>query len=141
MNNKQKTLIGIGATLVVVALFVGDVISVGSVAQYNDYMATSTAANSVYGAGITDDQLVKTGFGALGSVVVTGANTGVVNFYNATTSDITLRTNQTPTTTILIASMPASIAVGTYVFDATFTDGLLIELETGIMPTTTITYR
>jgi len=104
----------------------------------SDYTATSTASNGLYGA-FTGDQLVKTGHGTLGSVVITGANTGIVNFYNATTSDATKRV--TASSTILIASFPASTVAGTYTFDASFTDGLLVELESGLIPTSTINYR
>ena len=114
--------------------------NVSGVSQGNEYNATSTAASAVYGA-FTDDQLLKTGWGTLGSIVVTGAYTGIVNFYNATTSNVLLRTNNTASSSILMASMPASLVAGTYMFDAIFTDGLLVELESGNMPTTTITWR
>jgi len=110
------------------------------VSEGNQYNATSTAASNGYGA-ITGDQLIKTGWGTFGSLVITGANTGVMNFYNATTSDITKRTGNKATTTLLITSIPASLTAGTYVFDAIFTNGLLLELENGIMPTTTILHR
>lgn len=132
----------LGATIAFFAVYFGSIaptLTVGSVVQGNEYVATSTAANSVYGASVTASKLLKTGQGSLGSVVVTGANTGIVNFYNATTTDVTQRI--TATSTILIASIPASLAAGTYVFDATFTDGLYIDLVGGNMPTTTVTYR
>lgn len=107
----------------------------------DEYMATSTAANAVYGAAITGDTLIKTGTGALGSVIITGANTGIINFYNATTSNVLARTGNPATSTILIASFPASAAAGTYTFDVTYTTGLLVELESGLMATSTITWR
>jgi len=113
----------------------------GSIRVGDEYMATSTAANNLYGATITGDSLIKTGQGALGSVVITGANTGIINFYNATTSNVLARTGQPATSTILIASFPASAAAGTYTFDVTYTTGLLVELESGLMATSTITFR
>ena len=112
-----------------------------SVSVTNEYLATSTAASVVYGATITGSQIIKTGQGSLGQVVITGANTGVVNFYNATTTNVSSRTGQPATSTILIASLPASLAAGTYVFDAFYTAGLYIELVGGAMPTSTISYR
>lgn len=115
--------------------------AIGSVAVSNEYTATSTAANSVYGATITGDKLVRTGSGSLGQVVITGANTGVLNIYDATTTSVLLRTGQVATSTILIASFPASAAAGTYTFDAVFNTGLLLDLESGNMATTTILYR
>ena len=115
-------------------------IAIGSVSQGSAYNATSTASGEVFGA-FTGDQLLKTGWGVLGSVVVSGAETGIVNFYNATTSNVEARTGNTTTSTILMFSMPASLAAGTYTVDSVFTTGLLVELESGVMPTTTITYR
>lgn len=113
----------------------------GGVTQGNEYNATSTAANSLLGGQTLSINVLKTGQGSLGSVVITGADTGVLNFYNATTTNVNLRTGQKATTTILIASFPASTAAGTYVFDAVFTDGLLYSLFSGSMPTTTVMWR
>lgn len=112
----------------------------GSVSVTDEYIATSTAANTLYGA-FTTGRLIRTGTGSLGTVVITGANTGVINFYNATTSNVLARTGNKASSTILMASIPASAAAGDYVFDALYTDGLLVTLESGSMPTTTITYR
>lgn len=138
---KQNILI---ALCVVIIVLIGFLLNkepvLQGVSQSNEYNATSTASNAVYGA-ITNDKLIKTGWGALGSVIITGANTGIVNFYNATTSDITKRTGNTATTSLLITSIPINLTAGTYVFDTIFTNGLLLELESGNMPTTTITYR
>lgn len=146
MNLIGKIGSGIGILIVVIlGVYIGNglgdgTVSVGSVAVSNEYMATTTAGNTLYG-GFTGDLVIRTGQGALGSVIITGANTGIVNFYNATTSNVLDRTGQKASSTILMASIPASAAAGTYTFDAQFTDGLLLELETGIMPTTTVTFR
>jgi type II secretory pathway pseudopilin PulG len=113
----------------------------GSVIQGNEYQATSTAANALYGARTDTEGLLKTGYGSLAQVTITGANTGILNFYNATTSNVNLRTGNTASSSILIASFPASAAAGTYTFDATVTTGLLYVLEGGNMPTTTIMWR
>lgn len=112
-----------------------------SVAVTNEYMATSTAASTLLGATISNDILIKTGQGALGSVVITGANTGIFSFYDATTTDVSKRTNNIATSSILIASFPASVAAGTYTFDVQYTNGLLLELTSGNIATSTITYR
>ena len=138
----KNIIIGIGILVIVLLVFsaMNKGGNVGSVSQGSEYVATSTAADNVYGA-FTGDQLLKTGHGVFGSVVITGVNTGIVNFYNATTSDVTKRTGNIASSTILMASIPTNMATGTYTFDVVFTSGLLVELETGIMPTTTITYR
>lgn len=112
----------------------------GSVSVTDEYMATTTASNSnTYGNTISDDKVLATSSLTLGSVIITGANTGVWNIYDATTSNVLLRAQAS--SSLLIASFPASLAAGTYTFDIRVKDGLLIDLQAGIMPTTTITWR
>lgn len=147
----SKTIQNILAIALFGAVFTGLVIwaglhlntAYGSVSVTDEYLATSTAANAVYGATITGDTLVKTGAGVFGSYVITGANTGVVNVYNATTTVVGAggRAASKATSTILLASFPASIAAGTYTFDVAFTDGLYFDLVSGAVATGTLTYR
>lgn len=144
MTFTQKTSLAlfVSAVLFCLALIIGTTTNTayGSTPDgASDYLATSTAANNSAGA-FTTSRTLKAGFGSFGSYIITGANTGTVNFYNATTSDVNKRTGQKATSTILIASFPASTAAGTYVFDAAFTDGLYLEI-TGSAPTSTVTYR
>lgn len=114
--------------------------AMGSTIQGSDYQATTTANNTVYGS-FSSSKLVKSGYGSLGSIIVTGASAGGINIYDATTTDITLRGNKA-TNTILVASIPPSLAAGTYVFDVQLSTGLYVDLLAGgTMPTTTITYR
>lgn len=107
----------------------------GSVSSSNEYAATTTNATS---------QLVRalrTSRGSLGQVTITGANTGTMTLYDATTSDATKRATSKATTTLnILADFPASAAAGTYTFDAAFTDGLLL-VSTGLPATSTITHR
>lgn len=110
-----------------------------SIRSGDEYLATSTSATTVYGA-FASSQVIVSGPAAFGSVIITGANTGTLNFYNATTSDVNKRTNNTATSTILIASFPASAAAGTYTFDVQVTDGLYIDIL-GLAATSTVTYR
>jgi hypothetical protein len=112
-----------------------------SVIQGNEYQSTSTAASTLYGAQTAAEVLLKTGNGSLAQVTITGANTGIVNFYNATTSNSALRTGQVASSSILIASFPASTAAGTYTFDASFVAGLLMVRVGGNQPTSTIMWR
>jgi hypothetical protein len=108
----------------------------------SDYNATSTGSSVLFGAqATTGGKIIKSRGGTLGSIVITGANTGVINFYDATTTNILNRTGNTSTSSILIASFPASTAAGTYTLDVTFNTSLLMELYSGTVPTTTITYR
>jgi len=135
------------AGLAVVALLLGGLLSMtvqdlslGSVAVSSEYQATSTAESADRGAFI-GSRVIKTGHGTLGSVMITGAATGIVYLYDATTTDATARASSKATTTMLIAEFPASTAEGTYVFDVSFKDGLYFDLASGVMPTTTVTFR
>ncbi len=103
----------------------------------SEYYSTTTVAT-----GAPSIRLIKTGVGTFGSVVITGAQVGTIDVYNATTSDVTQRTGQTATSSILLAQFPASAPAGTYTFDTVFTVGLLIVTSASpTAPTSTITYR
>lgn len=108
-----------------------------SIGDGQAYQATST--RNFDGTAMTS-RVLKSTAGTLGSLVITGANTGTVNLYNATTSNVNLRTGQKATSTILIASFPASAAAGTYTFDVEFVDGLYIDII-GAAPTSTPTWK
>lgn len=108
--------------------------------EASDYQATSTAPVAVFGA-LTTSNLIRSGQGSLGSVVITGANTGGINIYDATTTNNNLRTVSVSSSSILLASFPPSIAAGTYTLDIGYKRGLLIDVPSGLMPTSTITWR
>lgn len=124
------------ASLAVIAFSSLQGTSVGaSVIEGQEYNATTT-----YGAHPQGERTLKTGAGSLGSVIITGDNTGLITFYNATTSDVNLRTGNTATSAITVADFPASSPEGTYTFDAVFTTGLLM-VTTGTPATSTVTWR
>lgn len=148
MNTTQSSALVavIAACALAIGLFAGVYLTrptqtLGSVVQGNEYTSTTTGMSVAYGNTITGDKVLKTGAGSLAQVTLTGANTGIVNFYDATTSNVALRTGQAATSTILIASLPVSLAAGTYTYDAQFAFGLFLDIDTGNMPTTTITWR
>lgn len=140
----KKTLLAfIGFMVLLGFVYVGNQSSKkveGSVIVASEYNATTSPQRLSNGTGNGTAILVKSGFTTLGSVIVTGTNTGTINFYDATTSDVTKRTNNTPTTTILIASLLGNIATGTYTFDVNVNNGLLYE-GVGTVPTSTVTFR
>lgn len=141
MNISKIAMAVVIALLLVITylLLPSDQLDLGSVGVTDEYNATTTAASTVLGSTITGQRVIKEGKGTLGSVVITGANTGIVNIYDATTSVASQRAKAS--STIHIASIPASTAAGTYTFDVVFNDGLLITLLGGNMPTTTVTFR
>lgn len=134
----NTTLIALLIVGFVFALWVSNTkteIAEGSVAYGNEYRATTT--NSM----TTDvTRVLKNGPASLGSVVITGAAAGTLTFYNATTTNPTLRSPLYSSSSILLADFPNSVAAGTYTFDADAPIGLVVVFS-GIEPTSTITYR
>lgn len=106
--------------------------ALGSVTTGQEYLATTTNAASL------NTRTLKAGRGALGQVTITGAGAGTMTFYDATTSNSTLRTGQLATSSLaVIADFPASAAAGTYMFDAGFSNGLLL-VTTGVAATSSV---
>jgi ABC-type cobalt transport system substrate-binding protein len=107
----------------------------GGVTVGNEYIATTTP---YYGD--WTDQLIKTGSGSIGSVVIT--KSGNVEFYLLdATSTQAIATQGFNTTTKTLAAFPEDTAVGTYTFDATFFDGLVLEVVRGSTGSSTILFR
>jgi hypothetical protein len=143
MKLTYREYFGIAAIIFVIAV-VGVILqrpglTTGSTVVGNDYMATSTRNSA--GTALTNLTLLKTVGGTLARVTITGANTGIVRFYNATTSDVNKRTGNPATSTLLMVEIPASAASDTYDFDAEFNTGILYELVSGLAPTSTISFR
>ena len=108
----------------------------GSVTVGNEYNSTSTIHTAIVGS-----QLIREGWGSLGSVTVTGVGTSAFSLYNATSTDFSTNPKRA-TSTALLATIPASLAAGTYTFDVTYTDGLFVYYDVvGTAPTSTITFR
>ncbi len=116
----------------------------GSVDLGSDYQSTTTRT-AITGIAYSTTTAVTAssvngGFstavtGTLGSVVITGKNTGIINIYDATS---TITNTQIGTTTL--ATFPTNAPEGTYTFDSRFRYGLVIEIV-GTAPTSTVTYR
>lgn len=144
MTNKGKVIIPLGIILGIGLAWMHLVDSkspqsFGSVGVGSSYQATtSSTGRFTVPANLTSSTTAANG--TLGSIVITGAAAGVINIYDATTTNINLRTGQTATSSILIASFPASTAAGTYTLDENFYTGLIYDVV-GTMPTTTVTYR
>lgn len=99
------------------------------------FMATSTGET----AEIASIAVLKSSWGTLGSVVLTGANTGEIYLYDATTTNNNLRKG-TATSSITIAHFDSSATVGNYDFNSVLNNGLIVEVV-GTAPTTTITFK
>lgn len=140
MNKFEKALTVLGSLFLIIAciyVLKNPVTAVGSVDLGSDYHSTTTRAvlnaNGANAAMITST--INSTQGTLGSVVITGANTGSINLYDETTTAA-----HTDHATTSIASIPGSTAAGTYTFDAVYFRGLVVEIN-GNVATSTITYR
>lgn len=103
------------------------------------YQSTSTPKAVNYAAGTAQ---LKTGNGIFGSMIFSGAPKGArVTFYDATTTNVNLRTGNRATSSIIIAEFDAGQATSTtYVFDTQFSVGLLMETS-GNPSTSTPTWK
>ena len=113
----------------------------GGVTVGNEYTVTSTPARS---GGWQDQRLKGSGAGntatagALGSVIITKAGDLEFKLLDATTS---LALSDVATSTVLLAEFPASLAAGTYMFDVGFNTGLFLDVMSGNVGSSTITFR
>lgn len=133
MSKLQQTLLALAICFTVASLFITFKVTprAGSVSLGSEYLSTTTDAtwNSSYNT-------VVSGPGTLGNVVVTLTSNAPIAFYDATTTG---PHSDHPTTTI--AAFRTTTA-GTYVFDAVFTRGLVVETVSTVgKASTTITYR
>lgn len=135
----MKYILSIGVVLVsfltFFVVFNKDNTNLGSVSRGESYQSVVTATE------LTDNKdLLKLGSGVLGSVVITGAASGTFEFYDATTTNATLRTITATSSLRRLASFPTNATAGTYTFDVAYSQGLIVAFK-GTQGTTTVTYR
>lgn len=110
--------------------------ALGSVGIASEYQSTTTSQ----GRFLTGTTRLCSSQGALGSVIMTGPTSGVMQFFNATTSSISQRISTMSSSSILLADLTNYSATTTQTFDLIATNGLLVDIQ-GTVPTSTITYR
>lgn len=136
MNKLTKVLLSGAIALSIIAIVVAinspvRRIVAGSVNYGSEYQSTTTDATWN-----TNNNLVVSGTGVLGSVVITLTSNAPLVFYDATTTG-----PHSDHATTTIASFKTTTA-GTYVFDAYFTRGLVVETASTVgKASSTITYR
>lgn len=111
----------------------------GSVSVGNDYYSTST--RNLNGTALASPTVLKNGPGTVARVTVTGANTGIIRLWDATTTDVTKRASNLASTSINMIEVSASAQANPYDFDATFNYGIVYEVVSGLTPTSTISWR
>ena len=147
MKYKKSIFVTIASFLLVVGLVSAATVTIdelremlsgdtfGSVTVGNEYTGTTLIPTSAVGGVLADYQAV------LGSVIMYGGAGGGLTIYNATTTNVNLRTGKTATSSLeKVAAFQASQAAGTYTFDVTGAVGLIYEFA-GAVATSTITYR
>ena len=117
----------------------------GSVSQSGEYHATSTSASTItkeLRLGFDPNDLNAIKKGTFGSVIMTGTmrGEGLIEIYDATTTNILARTGGTPSSSFLLTSIPTENSTGTYTYDVAYQNGLIMVI-TGIVPKATVTYR
>lgn len=110
----------------------------GSVSVSSEYNATTTGAASSLNSA---SNLIYTGSGSIGSIIFTTPTTAIIEVWNATTSNVNLRTGNLASSSILIAHFPSGTGTSTVPIDSAFTTGLLITTKATTMSSTTVTYR
>lgn len=115
--------------------------SFGSIIDGQGYNSTTTRTGIVAtGYDLESNQGNGPNSGILGSIIITASSSGQINLYDATTSNVSLRTGQRATSSLLLANIDAWAPPGTYVFDTVFRHGLLL-VTGGTLGTTTITWK
>ena len=110
-------------------------VSFGSVDKSSEYHATTTLATTL------GQNLVASGQGTFGSVIINVLGAGSTVFYDTTTTNINLRTGQIATTSLnILGVVAASQANGTYTYDEIYYNGIM-AVYNGAQGTSTITYR
>lgn len=140
LSIKQKL---VGFLLALVALLGGgySAVHLGAVdAGGNAYQSTTTPT-------VADrTNLCPAGFnassttGMLGTVNAFSGGTGELMILDATTSDVTLRTGNMSTTTLILAHYQTGFGTTTQTFDVAFSRGLFIDYTSGVA-STSISYR
>ena len=98
------------------------------------------ASFSTHIASASTDNILRIGAGVLGRVTITNSPQSAFILYNATTTHANLRAIAATSSLKVLASFPASATVGTYDFDAAFSQGLIFVPE-GLVGSTTILYK
>jgi hypothetical protein len=124
------------ALIVVMLLFKGTPVeqSLSGATAGNEYQSLTTMATT------SPSYLIYKGAGTFGSIVISTLGTGNVIFYDATSTTYWKRTIQATTSLPVIATIGASQAAGTYVYDTTFNGGLM-AVYNGAQGTSTVMFR
>lgn len=147
MNYKNTFNLAICLAIVAMLISIGGIIwnkvpkTVGNVRVGDQLLSTTTPqlANLTNLCPARDGTSPATGM--LGSVHVLGTGTGQLVFIDATTSDVTKRTGNLATTSIILAWYPNITSTSSIAFNLGFKRGLLVNYTGTIPATSTITYR
>lgn len=152
MTTFKNGLVTLVVLLALFALFLSSLVllssrklpSFGSVGVGSEYNSTTTPqAGQINGTGgvVMLTPATQTTNGSLASVTITGGpKSGTISLYDATTSNVNLRTGTLATSSIYLMDIPAGAASTTFPCDCVYHTGLLL-VTTGSVATSTITFR
>lgn len=111
----------------------------------SEYIATTTGQGGGFTGGVARvaydlGDPNATIAGTLGSIYFATVTTAPVDIYDATTTDITLRTGNLATTSLLLASFPSGTGTSTVALDVRYRYGVIAVFK-GTVSSTTITTR
>lgn len=126
-----------GATFLAILSNNGKSPLLGSITTGQEYTATTTPD----GLSPFADGLIREGWGTLGSVIITKTGDLDYTLFDATSTGAVLNDSRFNRGDKQLARIGSNLAAGTYVFDVTYTDGLVLDVTAGSTGTSTITYR
>lgn len=136
----KQTFLIVGAVIVLLLGFVWFLKVQQPNSSLGNVVVTGTCNGTTTTAAIGRLAVLATGSGNLCSVLLTGSAAQTLTLYDATTTNINLRTGRKATSSITLASFGISPTVGNYPFNVNFFDGLILDTS-GAYATATVTYR
>jgi hypothetical protein len=141
----KTLLVGLVAVLSLFAFNLGQVfknkVTLGNAPIGSELNATTTGIGVGFASAInTYTATTSPQHGTLGSVIFTAPTLGIVEFYDATTTNVNLRTGNIASSSLLIAHFPAGTGTSTIEIDYAWRYGLTVVFK-GTVSTSTILYR
>lgn len=132
---KNSLLIAVIGVIVVSMILIAQQSEAG-VDWGNEYNARLLSSTNASGTALT---VLKTGYGSVGSVVVSSSSPALLTYPSLVIYDAT--STMSTSTARRIGQFGSASANGTYTFDAVVTYGVAVEVPVGFAGAYTITYR
>lgn len=141
MTTDSKFILGL---VLAGALIIGGFFAFNKPMTANADVTTADYSTTTNGTTWTTNvpKLIKTGPGTFSKVLITKSSNSEIYVYDATTTNVNLRTGNKATSTILLAQFGQGATSGTYNFNSQFGSGLTIEVISSVgIASSTITWQ